>query len=722
MMDTCGLSIGMKSNSQLKERYEGGIEQLISVFDEVAGKREATADAYPLIGELSQVRNRYQLLEPIGQGGMKQVYLAEDVATGQRLALATLGGEITHPRSEAFLREARVNASLIHPNVIRIYDIGFLSDGRPFFTMTLMPDRSLGDLLRQRATGKQGSDRTLSSPELLDIFVKICDAMIYAHARGVLHFDLKPDNVQVGHYGEVFVCDWGLACIRGEDTAADENSAELNPDTLNHMTMRGVVKGTLGYMAPEQAAGTERGPATDVYGLGAILYSILTLRAPISRDDGGDLLHLTRTGDIISPDRRNPETPAALAAICMKALAMSPRDRYVDVKTLQEDLLRYQAGFATQAENAGFTQLLGLLIRRNRRLFTVGVAAAVLFAVGTAIFVVQLEGQRQLAVDARQLAESATTEAVLAQQKEEVAKGNAVDARLAAESSEKAAVAARMRSEESLAALAQEQNARLSMAKQNAVSLVAANRMALATAKFADALQAIDSAVDLDPDNNDAWMQKGVTHLIHQQFSAALAAFDHDRAKLVPDLRDLAQFMKTRKPVDDEALTAQQFIAMLSKLRRGRVYLRRHMYFFDLGIKRPATDRALVAEMMIQLENPGSGQVSLRTGEYPIGLGLKLTGKGVQVLHITREIGLANISLLSGMRVSQLDLSDTGVGDLTTCGNLPHLQQLNVVGTPVVDLKPLTAMPKLQTLIVGASQFSDKTLASLPKKIKIVKQ
>ncbi|MCM8530373.1 MAG: serine/threonine protein kinase, partial [Lentisphaeraceae bacterium] len=164
--------------------------------------------AYSLCEELDLISERYVTLEKLAVGGMKEIYVCEDKSTGRSVAKALLKDKTNESAIEDFLREARVTASLQHPNIIPIHDIGKDDLGQPFFTMKLIEGQNLAEYIEEEGDSKNINER-------LDILIKICDAIAYSHANGVLHLDLKPENIQVSHYGEVLLCDWGLARIIG---------------------------------------------------------------------------------------------------------------------------------------------------------------------------------------------------------------------------------------------------------------------------------------------------------------------------------------------------------------------------------------------------------------------------------------------------------------------------------------------------------------------------
>ena len=257
--------------------------------------------------------DRYTVLAEIGRGGMGTVYLARDEALGREVALKVSNALASEERERRIRTEARILARLEHPGIVPIHDVGRLVDGRLFYVMKRVRGETLlAHLVSRRALG-----------ERLGIFERICDPVAFAHAQGCIHRDLKPENIMIGDFGEVMVMDWGVAKTGDADGEA------------------GTILGTPGYMSPEQAsgAGGRVDARTDVYGLGAILFTLLTGEAPPGDPESAAL----RIRD------RQYGVPRLLQAICARALARDPAHRYASVGALAAELARYRSGQAVDA-------------------------------------------------------------------------------------------------------------------------------------------------------------------------------------------------------------------------------------------------------------------------------------------------------------------------------------------------------------------------------------
>ncbi|MCH2207216.1 MAG: serine/threonine protein kinase [Lentisphaerales bacterium] len=242
------------------------MSDFLSLYDESDDYQPSKDESSPLCEQLAQVTDAYSREELIAKGGMKSISKVYCERTHRYVAKATLNQADNLEFREAFIREARLTALLDHPNIIKIYDIALSEKGEPFFIMELKMGYSLRLFLKEEQ----------SRSELLVIFIKICDAIAYAHSRRVLHLDIKPDNIQVGSFGEVIVCDWGLGRIITNQEKKDYvTGLELEADILNHCTLYGEAKGTPGYMAPEQLDGQDKNKQTDIYTLGALLFTLL---------------------------------------------------------------------------------------------------------------------------------------------------------------------------------------------------------------------------------------------------------------------------------------------------------------------------------------------------------------------------------------------------------------------------------------------------------------
>jgi tRNA A-37 threonylcarbamoyl transferase component Bud32 len=329
---------------------------------------------------------RYALLQLHAQGGIGRVWRARDEDLGREVALKELRPEQAEtPASVArFVEEARVTGQLEHPGIVPVHELAQRpADGHFFYTMRFVKGRTLHDAIkdyhRKRQAGQPGP---LDLREQLTAFVAVCNAVAYANSRGVLHRDLKPQNVALGDFGEVLVLDWGLARVLGQDNgAASLAPVTVPPEVAREATLQGQVLGTPSYMPPEQAEGqTQRlGRHSDVYGLGAILYEILTAEPPFTGPSTLDILLKVVSESPVRPRQRVATTPPTLEAVCLKALAKQPDQRYASAKELAQEVERWLADEPVHAYREALPVRLVRWGRRHRTLVA-GLAAAVLVA------------------------------------------------------------------------------------------------------------------------------------------------------------------------------------------------------------------------------------------------------------------------------------------------------------------------------------------------------
>jgi serine/threonine-protein kinase len=317
-------------------------------FSEVIVPSRATVSSI-----LEQVRrapaDRLEIEARVAIGGMGAIDVAIDRALDRRIAVKTLHG---HLRSDdtavrMFLREARLTGLLDHPHVVPVYDLGERSeDGNLFFTMKLVEGETLAALLQALPRGVRD---TATIYMLLDVIAKVCDALAFAHSRGVLHCDVKPANVMVGEFGEVYLMDWGIARLVSAVPASTEAEDGPPPPTRRTMTDQAVI-GTPCYMSPEQARGNRKklDARSDVFLLGATLYELLTHRPPYSSSDRLETLALAAAAAFPNPRKvaGHVAVPLELDRIVMRAMAKNPDDRYPSVSAMKEDLVRFMRGGA----------------------------------------------------------------------------------------------------------------------------------------------------------------------------------------------------------------------------------------------------------------------------------------------------------------------------------------------------------------------------------------
>lgn len=289
---------------------------------------------------------RYELIRIIGKGGMGEVYLAYDLQCSRKVALKRIREDLCdNPLlKQRFLREAKITADLVHPGIISVYSIH--SDSDPvYYTMPYIEGYTLKSLLKSvwqsSSLSKELIDKT-SIETFLPIFHKICSTVEYVHSRGILHRDLKPDNILLGIFNEVVILDWGAAVIQGTSEDVIDIDQHLLDWKFCTVTVPGKIVGTPDYMAPERFLGDAASEKTDIYALGVIFYQMLTLSFPYRIRKG----KRPRFNPILLPNEVSPnrDIPTFLSHIVMKALSVDPVHRYASVKELRIDIEQYLEG------------------------------------------------------------------------------------------------------------------------------------------------------------------------------------------------------------------------------------------------------------------------------------------------------------------------------------------------------------------------------------------
>ncbi len=374
------------------------------------------------VGGSTSLGTRFRILRLHAKGGLGQVSVARDAELSREVALK----EIQERHADSldsrarFMLEAEVTGALEHPGIVPVYGLGTYADGRPYYAMRFIRGDSLEEAVRRfhKSADKRmdSGQRALELRGLLGRFVDVCNAIAYAHSRGVLHRDLKPGNIMLGQYGETLVVDWGLAKTQDSSDAKTESvegPVRLSSISSSSATLMGSAVGTPQYMSPEQASGRLDllGPPTDVYSLGATLYCLLTGRPPIEGQTVSAMLSNVQSGDFPPPRAVNDQVPRPLEAICLKAMALKPGNRYKSPKDLADDVEHWLADEPVSAYREAWPAVVARWARKHKTLVvsSVGLIAAAAIALAvTTVLVTQeqrkTEAARQEAVAARDTA------------------------------------------------------------------------------------------------------------------------------------------------------------------------------------------------------------------------------------------------------------------------------------------------------------------------------
>jgi serine/threonine protein kinase len=604
---------------------------------------------------------RYAIGKLVAQGGMGAILNAQDQTIHRGVAMKVMlqsGGSEDVLR---FVEEAQITGQLEHPNIVPVYELGVDEQNQPFYTMKFVRGTSLRKILELIGSGVEATVKKYPLGALLTIFQKVCDGLAFAHAKGVIHRDLKPENIMIGEYGEALVMDWGLAKVlaRSQESAGMSRQHTVysaRQEDAANATLAGSIMGTPQYMSPEQASGEiDRLDArTDIYALGAILYQLLTLQAPVMGKTVHEVLAQVRAGTIVPPLQRvgakrlphlpDGRVPESLAAVAMKALALSRSARYASVKELQADIEAYQTGFATKAESASAWKQLTLFLRRHKTA-SIGVAAVLVIGgvMGPKAILEGRRAEREAAISRRALADL----------------------------------------------------------KKSAPAMLQLAEAEAGFQRFESALEKCDAALALDPTLTAAYWPRAWSLIALERWPDAAAALtlarERDpahaaRADILPIIEQLAvapaaaRWTPERSTALYRHLSEQGATGALTALSRR----------FQLGAREK---QKLVRQRIDQWLGKNVGRVEVRPdGSVAVGYLPKTTD---------------NLEPLRGLPIGALDLSYTKVTSLEPLRAMP-LTDLTVYGLAVRDLSPLRGM-KLTRFAADASQVSDLSpLAGLP--------
>jgi serine/threonine protein kinase len=341
------------------------------------------------------------------KGGLGQVFHATDAELNRDVALKEILDEYADeaPSRDRFVLEAQITGGLEHPGIVPVYGLGEYSGGRPYYAMRFIRGSTLKETIaafhEDEILQKDAGARGLALRKLLRRFLDVCNAIGYAHSRGVLHLDIKPGNIIIGKYGETLIVDWGLAKAKGR--SYDVESSPERPLMLDSASdlaesLRGSVQGTPAYMSPEQASPIhdDLGPRSDVYSLGATLYCLLTGKPPFEGGDLKALLQAVRKGDFPKPRTIDPRIDRALEAVCLKAMALHPKDRYATAGALAENVERWLADEPVDAWSEPCFVRMRRWTRRYKARVYAGISAVLVFlAISAPLYLIERSRIRQ---------------------------------------------------------------------------------------------------------------------------------------------------------------------------------------------------------------------------------------------------------------------------------------------------------------------------------------
>jgi len=680
--------------SKQEKQFQKWDARLLDFFDLSLSNAEE-ASLLPILNSLNSDTERYEEISLIAEGGEKRITRVYDHRLNRQIAMARSIHAKTPEEHEQFLREAQLEANLAHPNITPVHNIGFDSKGVPFFTMELIPGDNLETIIKKLREGDEAYKQRYPLDMLLSMYLKVCDAIAYAHSRKVLHLDIKPSNIRVGEFGEVFICDWGVAQVLFDQEATKPPlPGEPDGDVLNDMTLSGIIKGSLGFMAPEQTlAKSQKTIQTDVYALGALLYMLLTYEQPVQGKSGNETLEHTRQGKVVAPHvwRKSHPIPSSLAAVALKALALKPEDRYETATELHQEISRYLTGFPTTAERATPFTMLSLMIKRHNKIAFILLLFLFLLTgvIGTTLVVIDQK----------------KTEAIIAR---------------------KEALSAKERATRNLSLFLQKQ--------QEAQELDHMLDTAIHYALWSQDLSQIDNLMRIlemglnrscSPAERDQLLEKkGQLLFVVQQFYWANHFFDMMSlpTKEFQEEKNLSRIYASKKPKGSKHLANPELIELIRKLQphnKNATYLYLH---HSPSIRSQTPEEYLPLAIAIlnklnRIDSPYALQLEKRTQ----GFHLNLTQSPYQILRLT-EIGKSHINVLVPLNLYSLDISYMHPNMLNETAGL-QLKELRMVGLALPAprlILPAVKRMNVEKLFIDTEAYSSSFIKELREVVEVI--
>jgi tRNA A-37 threonylcarbamoyl transferase component Bud32 len=394
------------SAAEMKELGVASSLEVTMLVDSTATPGERAAPAAPVAkpveappaaeAKAEDGKTRYQRLKVLGKGAMGEVHLAQDVFLARKVAYKNILPAMQQHKQvrTRFVGEMQITAQLDHPYIVPVYGLG--DEGSASYAMKLVSGRELAELLdeaKKKAEAGQQLEGALALEARLDVFLKVCDAVAFAHSRGIVHRDLKPANIMLGSHGEVYLMDWGIARPMGEGGKAADAGIELYGGEAEKLdvtkTRVGQVLGTPLYMSPEQASGLNDSldGRSDLYSLGLILQEVITLKRAVAATTLQEALTNAKQArrDPPQPHKASGDIPRELVAIINKATRLDPKDRYAGVEQLAEDVRRYLRNEGVLAHPDSALQATGRWLSKHRMAALALMMGLLLVGAGTSL-------------------------------------------------------------------------------------------------------------------------------------------------------------------------------------------------------------------------------------------------------------------------------------------------------------------------------------------------
>lgn len=639
-------------------------------------------DASTLYSEIHKNTQRYKTISFLGKGGMKDVYKVYDNQLGIHVAKATPLEEFSKDIYEVFLEEARLTSKLQHPNIIAIHDIGINKDGSPYFTMDLKSGLSLWEILKKDKKKDLDQQSSLSTEERLSIFIKVCDAIAYAHNNGVLHLDLKPSNIQIGNFGEVLVCDWGIGKVLNIDDDSsvgplkknydDGEEKLLNSDYLKKITLQGKISGTPGYISPEQINGNKKSYHTDVYGLGCLLYTLITDKAPFS-GTVKQQLDAAAKGEFESPQKRFPEKniSQSLNAVIMKAMNLNPKNRYENAQDFRNDINKVLNFHPTDAESFSMSSQLKLLYKRRLHACNAIIGAFLLICIITLSFINAINEEKTISTNNQHKAEKA------------------------------------------LKLLQEHKNFTVNLETAYEIEMKKDIFNFCKNGRFDLVEKLFEKIIKLNPNNKAFLKGKFITLIASHQFIEALSFQKNENINNVEVLISLCEKYSARK-IGQQYLSLNDTIQMIRYFPPQENATLERLFQYEKVIQRPKKEIYKITLTLLKRINPKWKDSANNSVDFNNNTA-SFSGKGLIRFKFNRT------SLLRYFNFRSLNLNKSDVFDLhfLLLSKMP-LVELKIKDTLITNLRHAAKLKHLKFIHISKNQFTKEQLKILPKRISIV--